>query len=80
MVKQLVLIAYPQKFLNIDDIILEFANQIQIQSTNSSQWYKCYIVHNPKSSNHRGIVLSEFIAKIINKILLIAFNIILTLY
>ena len=32
------------KYTNLDDIILEFANQMLIQSTTPAQWYKCDIV------------------------------------
>ena len=64
------------KYTNLDDIILEFANQMLIQSKTPAQWFKCDIVPIPKSGNldevgnYRGIALSSVIAKIINKMLL----------
>ena len=64
------------KYTNLDDIILEFANKILIQSKKPAQWSKCDIVPIPKSGNlelvgnYRGIALSAVIAKIINKMLL----------
>ena len=63
------------KYTNLDDIILEFANQMLIQCKKPAQLSKCDIVPIPKSGNleevgnYRGIALSAVIAKIINKLL-----------
>ena len=54
------------KYTNLDDIILEFANQMLIQSKKPAQLSKCDIVPIPKSGNleevgnYRGIIYREY--------------------
>ena len=64
------------KLTNIDDIILEFANNLLNNLDKPEQWYINQIQPIPKSGdlsdvgNYRGIALSAIAAKLVNKMLL----------
>ena len=64
------------KRCDLDDIILEFCNQVLLEGKKPEQWSLLNIIPIPKSGNlskagnYRGISLSSIVAKIFNKMIL----------
>ena len=64
------------KHCDLDNIILEYANNLLLNGEKPEQWSKINIVPLPKTgdrgiaSNYRGISLSSIVAKLVNRMLL----------
>ena len=64
------------KRCDLDDIILEFCNQVLLEGKKPEQWSLLNIIPTPKSGdlskggNYRGVSLSSIVAKIFNKMIL----------
>ena len=64
------------KYCDLDDIVLEFANDLLLLQTKPDQWSENNLIPTPKSGNlclvdnYRGISLSQMSLKIVNRLIL----------